>query len=175
MRVEYELKEEDFLAFQLYFVKHSKTVQRSLILQRFLIPILFILVSFFISYSTHSPLLSLFLVYFIAAVLWIILWPNYFYGIIRRRTKKMLREGKHTNLLGKCVVTVTEKEIIEESPTERSSVRLALIDKVEENDDYIIIFLNAIKACMIPKRSFPDEQSEKDFIVRLKELLLKAK
>lgn len=43
MQVEYMLTEQDFIAFNLHYAKHSKTVKRSLFLQRYIVAIIFLL------------------------------------------------------------------------------------------------------------------------------------
>ena len=55
MEIYYELTEEDYINFNLYHIKNSKTGKQALALQRFLTPLFFIIISYVYSMISNSP------------------------------------------------------------------------------------------------------------------------
>ena len=54
MELKFEMKKEDYLAFNLYYVHQSETVKRSLLIQRFLGPIIFLSFALLFSWWTKE-------------------------------------------------------------------------------------------------------------------------
>lgn len=54
MQVEYTLTEQDFIAFNLHYARHSKMVKRSLVLQHYIVAIILFAVSLSVFYLDHQ-------------------------------------------------------------------------------------------------------------------------
>lgn len=163
MELKYEMTKDDYLAFNLYHAKHSKTVQNSLVMQRFLTPIFLLILPFLFSWITGEFLMGLFIIFVIISVLWVIFYPKYFYGYMEKNINKMMNEGNNKNLLGQHVFIANEDGFIEKNSVGESKVSWSSIEKVEENEDYYFLFLSTMSANIIPKRSFSNDASQEDF------------
>lgn len=136
MELKYELKKDDYLAFNLHYVKHSKTIKQSLFMQRFLTPIIFLILPFVLFWITGEFMIGLFITFALISVIWIVFYPKYFYSQIKRNVKKMLNEGSNDNLLGQHVFISKEDGFIEKNRAEERKVSWSSIERVEENQDY---------------------------------------
>jgi hypothetical protein len=163
MELEYELTEDDYIAFNLYYVKHSKTVKQSLFMQRFLPPIIFLIFPFVLFWVTGEFLMVLLISFVLFSVVWIIFYPRYFYGYIKRNVSKLLNEGSNANILGRHVFISTEDGFVEKNRAEQRSGRWSSIERVEENDYYYFLFFSTMNAYIVPKRSFSDKDSQEKF------------
>ena len=72
MEINYNLTEEDYLNFNMFHVKNSKTVKRALNMQRFITPIIFIVLSYVLSKVGNMSFFELFIAFLIVSILWII-------------------------------------------------------------------------------------------------------
>jgi len=113
MNIHYELTEEDYINFNLYHIKHSKMGKRSLLLQRIVSPFIFIIGAYLYSVIGNLPFLPLFITFAVMSILWVIFYPKYFYGLIARNAKKMIKEGKNDDLLGNHQLEMTEEGLVD--------------------------------------------------------------
>ena len=163
MEFEYEITKEDFLAFNLYHAKHSETVKNALFKQRFIVPIIFLFLPFVFYWITGEFLIEVSIGFMLISILWLVFYPKYFYGYIKRNVSKVLNEGSSDNLLGKRVFVITEDGFIEKSKAGETKVHWSGIEKVEENEKYYFLFYSVISAYIIPKRDLPDKDTQEEF------------
>jgi len=153
MQIQFKLTEEDFLNFNLYHVKHSKTATRALRLQQFLIPLLYVLAAFIFSMIGDMPFLFLLVPFLVLSVVWIFLAPKFFYSSVMRNVKKMLKEGKAGGITGNYTMTLTEEGLAESTPIEEKKTRWDGITSFQEDDDYFYLYNSAVSAYILPKRA----------------------
>lgn len=163
MKVEYELSKKDVIDFNIYHAKNSDVFKKSWFLQKYIIPIIFILASFMIARIIDVPLLYSIITFSILAVLWVVFYPKFFISEMMTRISKLLDEGKNVDLLGKHIVTVNEEGLIEKLENTESIVKWSGVEKIVSTDSHYYIYLSSISACIIPKRAFEDESVEEKF------------
>ncbi|MEV2867598.1 hypothetical protein ABNC46_08035 [Paenibacillus larvae] len=54
MKIQCETTADDFITFNMYHMKHAKSIQRSLLIQRFIIPLIYIMIPFILSYMNQE-------------------------------------------------------------------------------------------------------------------------
>lgn len=170
MEFKYELTKEDLLAFNLYHAKQSETVKSALFKQRFLVPIIFLLLPFILYWITGEFLIEVSISFMLVSILWLVFYPKYFYGYIKRNVSKVLDEGNNDNLLGNHLFTMAEDGFTEKSNAGETKVPWSGITKVEENEEYYFLFYSAMSAYIIPKRCLIDKTEQAEF----KQLLRKS-
>ncbi|AXI00115.1 YcxB family protein [Sporosarcina sp. PTS2304] len=153
MEIEYELTEEDVIAFNLYHVKNSKVGKNSLQWQRFVSPMIFFMFAYFLSIFTDMEKGPLFLVFGLTAILWVILYPKYFYFHITRQVRKMLKEGKNEGLIGQHIMKMNKTGITDQTQVGETKVQWSGIQRVIEDADYLYIYTSTISAYILPKRT----------------------
>ncbi|CAM3114981.1 YcxB family protein [Filibacter tadaridae] len=152
MEVYYNLTEEDYINFNLYHVKNSKTGNRALKLQRFLSPLFFIVIAYIYSIMSGIPFLPLFITFLVMSILWILFYPKYFYSLIARNTKKMIKEGKNDGLLGNHHLKITEEGLVDTSSHKETKVSWSGITRFKEDDSYFYLYNSSVSAYILPKR-----------------------
>ncbi|OIK08520.1 YcxB family protein [Bacillus sp. MUM 13] len=146
MKLIYKLALQDFLNFQMYHAANSPAVKRALLIQRFIFPIIMLALPLFIDSSITG-----WIVYAIVAAIWLIYYPKYFYGHIKRNSKKMLQEGVNGSLYGTYELTITDQEIIEKSPNGETRHNWGSIRKIVDTPSYFYIYNSNISGYIIPK------------------------
>ena len=140
MEINYNVTEEAFLEFNLFHAKNSKAVMKSMAIQRFLMPVMYLVVAVVLSAISDIPLLFLIVPFLIIGVLWMIFYPAYFYYHVKRAAKKMIREGKNEGMFGKYSMIFTEEGVREISPKGETAFSWPGIEKLEEDQTkYVFI------------------------------------
>lgn len=152
IEIYYNLTEEDYINFNLYHIKNSETGKRALALQRFLTPLFFIIISYIYSLISEMPFLPLFITFLVTSILWVIFYPKYFYGLIVRNAKKMIKEGKNDGLLGNHQLKLTEEGLVDTSLNKETKVTWPGITSIRENDGYFFLYNSSVSAYILPKR-----------------------
>ncbi len=164
MEINYKLTEEDYLKFNLFHIKNSKTAIKALNMQRFLPPIFFIILSYILSTVGNTSLPVILTASPILSILWIIFYPKYFYNYVIRNTKKMIREGKNDGLLGEHQLIMT-KEGIEDSTTYgETKVSWSGLKNFEEDNYNFYLYNSSLSAYVIPKRELSNAEAMRNYL-----------
>ena len=164
MEIDYNLTEEDYLSFNVFHAKSSKTVAKSLVLQRFLSPIIFLIAGFMFAWIGDGSLIVSLIIFSIMGILWIVYYPKYFYGLITKNSRKMLKEGKNDGLLGDRCMILSDEGIVDSSSNGETKVKWAGIKKIEEDDNYFYIYNSAFTAYILPKQSLTNIVDARDYL-----------
>ena len=159
MEIEYELTREDLYAFHWRSAYKSPRARRMAWKPYFFLFILLLLVGLLQSIGpdgfTFSLLnFSVLLVGFsiISLATWLTTRIT-----MRRFIKQILKEERpERGQLGKHRVVLTDTGVVESTAVNESSSTWAGIDRIEQNSDYIFIYIAPLQAIIIPKRAFKD-------------------
>lgn len=163
MEIKYNLTEEDYIHFNMYHIKNSKSAIRSLNAQRFLTPVFLILLSYILSLAGDTPFLELFIAFFITSILWILFYPKYFYSSVTRRIQKMIRDGKNGGLLGEHVLSMTDEGLVESTSYGQTKVNWSGILSLKEDNEYFYLYNSSVSALILPKREIANEEEIRSF------------
>lgn len=164
MEINYDVTEEAFVEFNLFHAKNSKAIMKSMSIQRFLVPIMYLLIAVIFSSIMDIPVLFMVTPFLILSILWIILFPTYFNRQIKRTAKKMIREGKNEGILGKHTMIFTEQGLREIGPRGETSVSWAGIEKVQEDQSNIYLYNSGATAFIVPKKELDDIEGVRNFL-----------
>jgi len=164
MEIEYELTEEDVVAFNLYHVKHSKVGKKSLQWQRYVSPLIFLLFAYFLSIFTDMQRGPLFATFGLTAILWVMLYPKYFYFHIARQVGKMLKGGKNEGLVGKHTMNMNKAGIHDKTVVGETNVEWIGVKDLIEDAEYFYIYTSTVSAYIIPKRDVYSAEGLKAYV-----------
>jgi Ca2+/Na+ antiporter len=164
MKIEYNLASEDYIHFNLFHLKNSKTSLKSLYLQRYLSPLFFILVSIVFAIMGDLHLLSTLIPFLVLSVLWVIFYPKLFYRHVRKNVQKMFKEGKNEALLGEHTMILMDEGFVESNSTGESKVKWSGISEVKEDEAFLYLYNSAVSAYIIPKRDLSNQEEIKTYI-----------
>ena len=156
MKLDYELTKQDYIAYNLFHMTYSKTARRLLRMQRYLIPVIFLLLPFFIARVSDIPLWYWMITFLITSIVWIFLFP--------KRMQKNIAGRVSKGLLGKRSLSLTEEGILEISESRESKSKWDAVENLVETQEYIFIYISSIMAYVIPSRAFTSEAERNEFI-----------
>ena len=167
MEVEYELTKEDLYAFHWRSAFTSPRARLQGWKPYAFLFVFLLLICFLQSYGPNGFNFSflnfaIFLIGFpiVASLTWL---STRF--TMRRFINKILKEEKpEKGQLGKHRVVLSDAGIVESTAVNESSRTWAGIDRVEQNSDYIFVYVAPIQAIIIPKRAFRDLSATEAFV-----------
>lgn len=81
----------------------------------------------------------------------------------------MLDEGKNKGMLGMQQLSLMEDGIFVNSEYKESKSKWSSIEDIVLTDSYILVYVSAVMAHVIPVRAFSSEADMDDFVTMLKE------
>ena len=170
MQLTYELEKADLLTFQRHVFKTAPALKK---MRRVFLWFLLAFVSF-LSYDPESLFASAAAFVFYLAiglcVFWVLTWASNEYLF-----RKSVPQGKDNGLTGRHQLIIDEHKVVEITSVNEAHHQWKGMDRVEENEQHIYIFIMPQAAHIIPKRAFVDEQQAAQFLATAKELLARAK
>ena len=170
MKLEFSITEEDYIKFNIRHLDTSKTYRNSIFKQRYILPIIFLIIPFFLVKISKIHFLNWMTVYGALFVIWICFYKKYFIWKVKRSIKKRLREGNNNELLGKRTFEICDDEIIETTEYGKGSTNIKSVEDIFINDEYAFIYINRMQAYIIPLRAFENRQEKDNFIKYLKSI-----
>ncbi|MCR1900119.1 YcxB family protein [Irregularibacter muris] len=164
MEISYSLNEQDYIDFNLYHINHSDTLKKSLMIQRYVLPLIFFIIPFVATRVTDIPLWYWTSVSMVAIVVWMIFYPRYFKWEISKRLVKMLKEGKNDVMLGHRSLSLTSQGIIEHSVGSESKTSWDVVGNIYETKDYLFIYISSVSAYIVPIRIFESMEHKEKFL-----------
>ena len=165
MDITYTLTEEDYLKFNLYHIKNSKTGIRALNLQRFVPPLLFIVLAYLMTVVMEASFVVMIGYALVISIPWIVFYPAYFKRTIAQNAKKMLKEGDNEGLLGKQHMVTTDEGIIVNSGVGATNVSWAGLKKFKEDNDNFYLYNGSLSAYVLPKRDLINIEELRNYFI----------
>lgn len=163
MKLKYDLTENDYINFNIYHMKNSKSLKRAMMINRFLVPLIFLVMPFILYYISDISFTYWALIFILVYILWVSFYENYVYRINRKRIKKMLKEKGNEGLIGENVLEIDENNIKVTNDSGENTIYVKSIKNIVENDEYIFIYINSISAIIIPIKVFKSTEEKENF------------
>lgn len=167
MEINYELTEKDYLDFNVFHAENSPTIRRSILIQRLIGPVIFLIMPFYATRKTGIPLWYWLIIFGTLSALWYSFYPKYIKWEVSRRTSKLIKEGKDNTLLGNRTIKLTPEGVHDISEHGDSKVKWGSIERIEKNETHIYIYISSISSFIIPIRAFKDLASKEVFMMEL--------
>lgn len=164
MELTYNITEEDYIQFNLFHIRNSQTAVRTLNIQRYLSPVIFIIFSFIFPKLFDGSLWLSLAIFGIMSILWIVYYPKYYYSHILRHVKKMLKEGKNHGILGEHHMYFADEGIIDKTVTGETKVSWSGIEEFKEDDHNLYLYNSSVSAYILPKRELENLEGVKQEI-----------
>lgn len=161
MRVNYNVGIDDMVAFNRYHIRNSRSMQ-------FWYRVgylwgVFIGVAIALAFSSWDVWPRVALVAGFAVIYGIIYRLNY-YRWIDSGARKMIAEGKNKGILGDHTMTLSKDGLIETCDVGESRSTWGGVERIEEDDEYVYLYIGAYQAHVIPRRAFTSGADATEFI-----------
>lgn len=150
MKIEYTLKEEDFLEYQLYVTSLSKAITKKRLIAHFAVPVLYVVlaIGFYLYNNNQNAVL---ICVFLAAI-WLLIYPFYskyrykrFYlNHIKKNYTDRLDHVDSIRLGNKNYIYITEQN-------KDGKIAIKDVDKLVELQHHFFVLMKAGGAIILPK------------------------
>ena len=167
MRLEYELLEDDYINFNLLHMKHSKTIKKSMKINRYLTPVIFLLLPIML-YIIHPEMESTqknfwFVIFLFAFILWVCFYDKWTYKINEKRLRSVIKEKDNEGFFGTHTLEIENDTIKISDETGEKIISILSLKDIIEDEKYIILYLNSLSAIIVPKRVFKNQDEKVKF------------
>ena len=171
-KFEFELDDDDYIAFNRYHIHHSPASKRSLLLTRFLMPLFFIAFSIYMANKVEYPILN-YSIFGVISAVWIVFFNRYCDHLLRKQIAKLKKTGKLP--FGRNVSLQFEEEAIAEY-TERGEQKMnyATLEQIAVDNNAVYLYIGAVQACIIPLRVFANDGERQAFLTFINAKIPKA-
>jgi hypothetical protein len=163
MKIAFDLTKEDLIAFNLHRQQSSSTLRR----QRRLVAGIFVVTGLVIAaFLLRHPFPSELSVCWMAVAVFL-LTPLFLPGSYRRNTirlvGRLIDEGRNRSLLGRREITMTPVDLCAASELRSTTVRWKAVERIEEDLQYLYIYVSSLEAIIIPRRAFAGDSDFEAF------------
>lgn len=168
MKISYKLTEQDYIDFNIYHMNTSETLKKSILIQRLIGPLLFLIGIFVVNKISDIPLWYWSGIFIITGLLWFIFYPKRIEKRFRKQVLKMLSEGQNKDLFTESTLSVNEDGIIHLNSYKEINIKWNTVNRIEITAHHIFIYDSAISAIIIPLSAFSTKDEEEKFIELIK-------
>jgi hypothetical protein len=164
MELKYNLTENDYLNFNIYHMKNSKSANKALTIQRIFTPITLLLFGYVLTLISDIPLVISLPIFLLSGVLWYIFFPKYFYSHVVKQVRKMTREGRNDDLLGEHTLHISDEGLVDVTKNGETKVTWSGIKDFKEDQHSLYLYNSAVSAYILPKRDISNIDELKNLI-----------
>ncbi|NCC87003.1 MAG: YcxB family protein [Clostridia bacterium] len=159
------LNDDDYILFNQYHLLNSPSGKKSFMFFKILFPLICFMYLLILFGATSDFELSLILTIpmIISSILWIVYSKKNFLKPIKKRIKKMKKEG-NLPYNKESILTFDDEFMHEITPSTETKTNYSLIEKIAVTEKAIYIYLNSISAYIIPTTTFSEETEKLKFL-----------
>lgn len=167
----YNIEHNDFIDFQLHYLKTNKELQSSLKKNLVIIMIVYVIVLVGMFVYFKSSLFMLLIVALLIALVSILQIISYKKRVQKNIIKKVLsyiKTGKLDDIFGEKILTVYDEKIVFNETKGIKNFNKSDIKKIEQSKLCIFIYIDEMSAIIVPKKNLTKEDI--DFLVSYKKV-----
>lgn len=168
MKLKYNLTEDDYINFNIAHMKNSKSLKRTMMINRFLTPLIFLVMPFVLVNISNIPFWYWAVIFVLTYILWVALYEKNVYKINVKRIRKMLKENSTEGLIGEKVLEIDGDNIKVIDDSGEECIYIKSIKNIMEDKEYIFIYVNSVSAVIVPLRVFENKDDKERFKAMVK-------
>jgi hypothetical protein len=164
MKINFTLTEDDIVAFSRHQYKNSRSITLTLRILYIALPVILFVISIFI-FSNITGNMIMVLVsstatsFLFLLIFWLLHKINITF-IVPSIVKGMVNRDNEQAMIGRCILEIEDDTITEILNDKTISLKFQDLDRVEESESHIFIFISPTVALIVPKRDIdPGELS----------------
>ena len=159
MKLSFQMRREDVLAFSREYHAASPTYQRTRTRVRFMLPVIMLCLWLFALMTRGFDWIGT-IIYLGVAVLWFFLYPARFDRRVQRYAEKAIGEASYGKSLGPCELQLSETGLHSKTNSGESTFYWSAVDRVLLTESYCFIFLTGAIGYPIPIADVGQEAAE---------------
>jgi len=168
MKLRYTLTAKDYIDFNLFHMRTSKTMKRNIMIQRLMGPLVFTIFTYIAYRLTNISLMYWSIVFLLASIIWFFAYPSRLKKRLIKHIVKLLAEDENRGLLGDKVMELDDTGIVVTDKFGKNTASYSVLSRVEKTDEHIFAFNSAVSAYIIPLSAFKNGDQVETFIRELK-------
>ena len=157
MTINYKNTFDDLIALSTYIFENDRTIQMKIKILQVLFPI-YIMFSYLSFAGIYKADMTLFIFFLTLSVFLVILVPFILKFVHKRQFLRNLSSIVSHGGVKDNILTLDEKGIVHEDENILLKQKVSIIDK------YIFIFIDELRAIVLPNDAFKSEEEKKDFL-----------
>lgn len=151
MQVEYQLTLEDLVAFNWHYSRTSATARRIYWSNlAWMICATLIVVVIWPGWGVWGRVL-----YFIGfSLVFLLIYPAYYRWIVTHNSRKLYSEGQNKGVIGNHIIAIDAEGFTETSDVGESRTTWDGVERIDQSDEYVLLYTSPVMAHIIPKRAF---------------------
>ncbi|MDO5708116.1 MAG: YcxB family protein [Andreesenia angusta] len=161
MKKDFVLTKEDYIDFNLYFYNNSPQLIRKRNIQRFIFPVVYLLIPVFLNNFNKVPYKQTLPIFIIAAIAWLIIYPKLSIYGVEKNVKRIVEKSEkgENSLTGDYTIETKEDGLLISKENGNVDIKWNQIIDLKEDDKRIYIFMSPMVAYIVKKEAFsPDEE-----------------
>ena len=161
MKLNYQLDNSDYLAYQLYTSSRSKSHKKKRLRNRVLLPI------FLLALGTYTAINSDNLVvlfsYAAIAILWFLFYPFYWRWLYKNHFRKHIKESYKNRINTPIEVDFQEDFIFAKDHTSESKINISEVKELTETGQHFFMKMKADVSLVFPKSAISNPTGFKNY------------
>jgi len=147
--IEYELREQDLIAFNEFQLKKSDAIQKRMRRHQILLPGFLAIIAMVVWLYFQDTLAFMYIG--LLALFWAVATPLYFRWSTRRQIRKLYSEEEKLNLFGSNRLRIEPHQLVEINRNGESGIGWDEVLRIETNRHYAFLFIGIDSALIIPR------------------------
>lgn len=175
MELHYEITEQDFIDYNLYFIAHDAMTQKTIRRMSTLTAVLVLVGGTALMYllDTLSPVSVG--MYVVLAAVCFFGCPAWFTHKARKNVHRTIERASNRHICGPKTLRLTDTGVQLVGESEDSSYPYAAFQRVITAEKQVYLYLDDLSALIVPQRAFPDEEARRTFVRMLEGRITEAK
>lgn len=165
--VSYEVRKTHLIDFSISNIKNSEEIKKTLKIQRFMTPLVFLFFTLLIG-SSRNEVTKWLIIFGAVYVSWVIIYPIWYMWSVKRNVNKNINKISDKEVVGNCKLIIESDGLLEESNSREHKTRWKYIVRLVETKDYIFIYNAENSAYVVPIKAFENESDKNDYLNKLK-------
>jgi len=163
MRIEFENTLEDLTFFTQYSYNNSPSMQRRTRIVIFSFTVIWFLI-FVLPNISRNTIYTNVTIWLIISLIWALLIVYSTKKSVRSNARRLYSEGENKGMIGKHLLEVSPEFLKETTEFNELRTKWVAVNKIEEDENYIYIFLTSVSAHVIPKKYFDTKSDIVKFV-----------
>lgn len=104
------------------------------------------------------------LFFIVMCLLWLIGYPSYYRWTIKRNARRIYSQSESKSVLGAHTIAIGPEGVSERTAVGESRIAWSGIERIEDDDEYLFLYIGPLVAHVIPKRAFKTAEDANAFL-----------
>lgn len=175
MELQYEIKEQDFIDYNMYFIDHDPLIQKTMRKLSMIMAGLVLVGGFALMYVFDALSVLSIVVYLALAVACFFIGPAWFKRSARKNVRRTIQRAVNKHICGTKTLRLLENGVQLVGESEDTLHPYEAFKRVVAAQNQVYLYLDDLSALIVPNTAFSGDTEKQEFITKLEAEIAKAK